>query len=244
MHRKLWFTGLVALALMIVAIASVAPRAFAQQTPSSAQTTITRSITVVGHGEVKARPDTALIQIGVETEAKSAKEALDQNSKQTAAVQKKLTDQGIDTKDLQTTGFNIYPTYSTDGKQITGYHVSNSVSVKIRTIDKTGSLLDQVVQSGANSVSGISFTVDNPRALQDQARELAIRDAKARADLLSKAAGASVGDVLVITENVGASVPMPLAMDRAAAPQAGVAVPIQPGEQTVTIDVQVTYALK
>ncbi|MDZ4717710.1 MAG: SIMPL domain-containing protein [Roseiflexaceae bacterium] len=242
MNRRIWTAaGLLAIAAMIVTLVGLATRpAYAQQTPS----TTGRYVTVVGHAEVQARPDTAIIQIGVDTEAKTAKEALDQNSKQSTAVQKKLTDLGIDAKDIQTSGFSIYPTYATDGRQLTGYRVSNAVTIKIRSLDKAGALLDQVVQAGANSISGISFTIDNPRTLQDQAREQAMRDAKARADLLAKAGGASVGDVLIITENVGSAVPLPMSAVRTSGAQDSVNVPVQPGEQTIAIDVQVTYALK
>lgn len=243
MTRRIWTAaGVLAIIALIATAIGVATRpAYAQQTPLP---TAGRYITVVGHAEINARPDTAIIQIGVDTEAKTAKEALDQNSKQSAAVQKKLTDLGIDAKDIQTSGFSIYPTYGTDGRQLTGYRVVNSVTVKIRSLDKAGTLLDQVVQAGANSIAGMSFTIDNPRTFQDQAREQAMRDAKARADLLAKAGGATVGEVLIITENLGSAVPLPMVTSRSAIAQDSASVPVQPGEQTIAIDVQVTYALK
>jgi uncharacterized protein YggE len=231
--------------LALVALAGVsgaltARPVAAQQVPS----TSTRYISVIGHGEIKVRPDTAIIQIGVETQAATAKDALAQNTTQTQAVQKKLTDLGIDTKDIQTTNFGIYPVYGTDGRQVTGYRVTNSVSVKIRGIDKAGTLLDQVVQAGANSIYGISFTVDNTQNVMNQAREAAMRDAKARADLLAKAGGATVGEVLIINENLSQQ-PIPYAVPaRAEAAQMDSAVPVQPGEQSYTADIQVTYALR
>lgn len=243
MDRKLWTAAgaLTAVALIVTIAFSAARPAGAQTTPSS---TANRHVTVVGRGEIKARPDTAIINLGVNTEGKTAREALTLNNQQSAAIQKKLTDLGIDTKDIQTSGISIYPTYGTDGRQITGYQVNNMVTVKIRGVEKAGTLLDQVVSAGANSINGISFTVDNPRVLQDQAREAAMRDAKARADLLAKAGGATVGEVLIITENVGSAVPVPMLAERAAVAQDASVVPVQPGELTIAIDVQVTYALK
>jgi uncharacterized protein YggE len=243
MVRNVWkIVGLLTAVLLTAGLALLAIRpALAQQVP---QGTLVRQVTVVGHGELQARPDTAIIQIGVESEAKTAKEALALNTQEATAVQKKLTDLGIDVKDIQTSGFNIYPTYNTDGRQITGYHVSNMVTVKIRNLDKAGTLLDQVVQAGANSISGISFTVDNPRTLQDQAREAAMKDAKARADLLARAGGAVVGDVIVITENVGSAVPLPVMMNERAVAAQDASVPVQPGQLTIGLDVQVTYLLK
>ena len=245
MKRTFW--PMVGAAVLVVAALiglSVLPLARSAQAQTTATTPL-RQVTVVGHGEVKAAPDTALISIGVETEGKTAKEALNANNTQAADIQKKLTELKIDAKDIQTSGFNIYPTYNNNNQQITGYRVSNIVTVKIRDLTKVSGLLDQVVHAGANRIYGISFTVDNPRALLDQARTQAMQDAKARADLLAKAGGASVGEVQIITENVG-SVPVPIAAYArgAAASDAASNVPVQAGEQTVGIDVQVTYTLK
>ncbi|KPV48976.1 hypothetical protein SE17_35190, partial [Kouleothrix aurantiaca] len=131
-----------------------------------------------------------------------------------------------------------------DGRQVTGYRVSNTVTVTIRNLDSAGALLDQVVQAGANSIYGINFSVADTNALMEQARKAAVADAKARAGQLAAAGGATVGDVLVISENVSAPpVPMPM-MDRAAAAEGGAAVPVQAGEQTLSVDVQATFALR
>jgi uncharacterized protein len=203
-----------------------------------------RQVTVVGHGEIKGAPDTATVQIGVEAEATTAKDALAQNSAQAQEVQKKLTELGVDAKDIQTSNFSINPTYGNDGRQVTGYRVSNMVTVKISQLDQAGTLLDQVVQAGANSIYGISFSVENPEALLNQARKAAIENAKARATQLAGASGSAVGDVLVISENIGAQpIPMPM-MARAEDAAANQAVPVQPGEQSFSVDVQVTFGLK
>jgi uncharacterized protein len=233
-------------ALLLAVLAGMVGLLYAR--PATAQTSVgvtgMRQVTVVGRGEVKGRPDTATVQIGVETEAAAAKDALAKNTDEASALQAKLKELGVAEADIQTSNFSIYPTYGTDGRQITGYHVSNSVTVKIRALDKAGTLLDQVVQAGANSVNGISFSVDDPQALLSQAREQAMRDARSHADLLAKAGGAAVGDVLVITENVGAQPPMPLAMPMAAEAADSKAVPVQPGEQSFNLEVQVTYQLR
>ncbi len=246
MKQTFWYVaGSAALVLMALIGVSMLPLTRSAQAQTVATATPIRQVTVVGHGEVKVTPDTAIVSIGVETEGKTAKEALNANNTQAADIQKKLTDLKIEAKDIQTSGFNIYPTYnSTNNQQITGYRVNNTVTVKIRDLTKVSGLLDQVVQAGANSIYGISFTVDNPRTLLDQARTQAMQDAKARADLLAKAGSASVGEVLMITENVG-SVPVPvMAMAREVAADSASNVPVQAGEQTVGIDVQVTYILK
>jgi uncharacterized protein YggE len=239
--------GVVTALLLLAVLAGIVGVLYAR--PATAQTSVgvpgMRQVTVVGHGEIKGRPDTATIQIGVETEAPAAKDALAKNTEQAEALQAKLKELGVAEKDIQTSNFNIYPTYATDGRQITGYHVSNSVIVTIRDLAQAGNLLDQVVQAGANSINGITFSVDDPAALLTQAREQALQDARTRANQLAKAGGVAVGDVLVITENVGSQPPVPMMLAAPAADMAqSKAVPVQPGEQSFTIDVQVTFALR
>src|SRR5512132_2080857 len=115
--------GVVAAVLVLAVLAGIVGVLYAR--PATAQTSAgvpgMRQVTVVGHGEVKGAPDTATVQIGVETEAAAAKDALAQNSAQAQAVQEKLTKLGVDAKDIQTSNFSINPTYGTDGRQVNGY---------------------------------------------------------------------------------------------------------------------------
>ena len=212
--------------------------------PVQAQSTgtVAPQITVIGSGTIEATPDTATVNIGVETNAPSTQEALNQNNQQTQAVIDQIKNLGVDEKDIQTSGFNIYPTYNTDGQQITGYNVSNTVTVKIRDLANAGTLLDQVVSAGANRIYGISFSVDDPTALYDQAREAAVAEARARAEKMAKAAGVSVGKVLVITESLGST---PVVMPIAAGMMADASkVALQPGSSSFTAQVQVTFELR
>jgi uncharacterized protein YggE len=247
MTRRIGTTlGIVAAVLLLAVLAGVVGLIYAR--PATAQTsagvTGMRQITVVGHGEVKGTPDTATVQLGVETEAATSQEALAQNNTSAQAIIQKLKDLGVAEKDIQTSNLNIFPNYGADGRQVSGYRVSNMVSVKIRNLSQAGALLDQVVQAGANSMYGVSFSVENPDALLDQARKAALENAKAHAAQLAGAAGGSVGQVLVINENIGAQSPIPLPMARAEMAQdAAGGAPVQPGEQSFTVDVQVTFAL-
>lgn len=237
--------GGLAVVLLLVLLVGVVGVLYAR--PATAQTSAgvpgMRQITVIGHGEAAGRPDRATVQIGVETEATTAQDALAQNTARAQAVITKLKDLGVAERDVQTSNFSIYPTYATDGRQVTGYHVSNSVSVTIRKLDEAGTLLDQVVQTGANSVNGISFSVENDETLMEQARKAAIQHAQAEAEQLAQTAGAAVGEVLVITQNVGSAPPQMFA-GRAALADSSAPVPVQPGEQRFSVDVQVTFALK
>lgn len=237
--------GIVAATLLFAVLAGVVGVLYAR--PAVAQSSVgvpgMRQVTVQGHADVAGTPDTATVQIGVETEAATAAEALAQNTQQAQAIIQKLKDLGVAEKDLQTSNFSIYPVYGPEGRQITGYHVTNAVAVTVRNLGQAGSLLDQVVQAGANSIQGISFSVSDPKALLDQAREQAMVDARSRAELLAKAGGGTVGQVLVISETPLVSPPMPMQMKQADVAQAS-AVPMQPGEQRFGVDVQVTYSLQ
>jgi hypothetical protein len=207
-----------------------------------------RQITVVGSGDVKVAPDTAQVQVGVQTQAPTAREALSQNTAQMEALLARLRESGIEDKDIQTSSVSIWPRYGNNGANTTridGYDANNSVTVTIRNIVQTGELLDRVVEAGANNIGGISFTVDDPSALQTNARNAALADAKTRAEAMAQAVGGSVGQVLSITENIGSATPQ-FYDQRAMANEtvAGSAVPIQPGQQTITAQVQVTYELR
>jgi uncharacterized protein YggE len=241
--------GALAGALLIAVLALGAIAGFAFARPSSAQAqsvgvTGMRQVTVVGQGESRVAPDMASVQIGVETTAPTTAEALAQNNTQAQAIIDQVKQLGVEEGDIQTSGFNIYATYDNDGRTVTGYTVSNTVNVTIRDLAQAGALLDQVVQAGANRVYGISFGVSDPKAAQAQARAAAVADARARAEELAQAAGAQLGTVLVISENIGSGpvVPFP-AMGRAEAADMG-AVPVQTGEQVIGASIQVTYELR
>ncbi|MCG8346849.1 MAG: SIMPL domain-containing protein [Chloroflexales bacterium] len=215
--------------------------------PAQAQNTgVTgmRQVTVIGDGEVRGKPDTAHVQIGVETNAATTQEALDQNNAQVAAIIAKLTELGISEDDIQTTNFNIYAAYDNEGRQVTGYNVSNTVAVTIRDLEQTGTLLDQVIREGANRIYGISFSVDDPSTLLEQARGEAMDNARAKAEQLAQGSRASLGQVLVITENIGSPPPIMPQAGRANIAEDKANVPIQAGEQTFQVQVQVTFELR
>lgn len=248
--RNATLLGVLGGALLVIALAAGAFAAVALNRPAAAQAQGTgvagmRQITVVGNGEARVAPDMATVQIGVETSAPTTQEALAQNTAQAQAIIDQVKQLGVADKDVQTSGFNIYPTYDNEGRSVTGYTVSNMVLVTIRDLAQAGALLDQVVQAGANRVYGVSFGISDPKAAQAQARDAAVADARARADQLAQAGGAGVGMVLVISENIGGAVPVPMPMMDARAEAVGsAAVPVQAGEQTISAQVQITYELR
>lgn len=205
-----------------------------------------RTISISGKGSVKAAPDMVNVSAGVESQAPTAKEALVKNTAAMTKVVEALKSEGIDPKDIQTTNFSVSPRYEDhdDGRprRIIGYSVFNSVYVATHDIGKLGAILDQLVSVGANSIGGVSFGIDKPEELENEARKLAMADAIAKAKLYAEAAGAALGPVMTIVEQ-GGYVP------RYAAPMmeasgAAKPVPIEPGTEKLDIEVQVTWELK
>ncbi len=237
-----------ALLVAVLALGALAVLTFTRPAPAQAQSIGVpgmRQVTVVGKGEVRVTPDLATVQLGVETAAPTVQEALAQNTAQAQAIIDQIKALGVEDKDIQTSSFNIYANYSSEGRTITGYTVSNIVMVTIRNLQQAGDLLDRVVQVGANRVYGISFGLSDPSDAQAQARDAAMADARARADQYAQAGSATLGNVLVITENLGSSPVVPVFADmRGEGAQAGAPVPVQAGEQLITAQVQVTYELR
>ncbi len=201
----------------------------------------TPQLSVNASGAVSAAPDQATIQLGVTSQATTAAAALTQNSTDTAAVIASVVKLGVAEKDIQTSNFSVYPTYDTTGTRITGYQVNNSVTVTIRDLVKAGPLLDQVVQAGANNITGLNFSIADTSALVEEARTRAFTAAKAKAESMAKAAGVELGEIISVTESSQNAQSYPMAK---IAMDAGVGAPIQAGTQDVTVDVSIVYALR
>ena len=208
---------------------------------------IDRTVTVSATGTVSAEPDEATISTGVSSEAKSAREAMSKNTDAMKKVIAELKTQGVEPKDIQTTQFNVEPVYvyPKEGQPpvVTGYRVNNMVGVHVRDLDKLGGVLDQLVSVGANQMNGIAFNVSKAEVLKDDARKEAMTNALRRAKLLAAAGGATVGDVLQISEDVTTFNPQPVMFSRAKAMSAE-AVPVERGSQQLEARVTVTWALK
>jgi len=237
-------------ALLVTAVAMSACGTTQTGAQPNAQEPV-RTVTVVGQGKASGTPDVAHINIGVETHALSAQEAMNANRNEMNALLAKLKAMGIADKDMQTSNFSIYTeqlpqTLPVETKGVAGeiqYRVSNQVNIKVRDVSKLGDILDQAVSAGANSVYGVYFEVSDTKDLEAQAREKAIADAKSRAEALTKLAGVSVGEVLVISEVITGS-PSPLYYNTAKVEGLGGGTSIQPGEYEFSLSVQVTYAIK
>jgi uncharacterized protein YggE len=209
------------------------------------------TITIEGRGEVRAVPDMAQINSGVTTQGATAREALDANTAAMADLIAALKDAGIETRDIQTSGFSVNPNYVySDARdengyilppKINGYQVSNSVSVTVRALEELGTILDKSVNVGANTINGVSFSVADPSELYNQARKAAFADARSKAELYATAAGAKLGDLEAISESQNINNPMPM-YARAELASAS-PVPVEAGEMTFEIGVNVQWEL-
>ena len=204
-----------------------------------------RSISMTGHGEIRAVPDMAQISAGVTSTATTAAQALAANSSRMKSVFAALEKLGVPDKNIQTTSFFVSPQYTNgdnnNPRRLTGYQVSNEVSVRLDDVGKLGTALDALVTAGANQMNGISFSIHNTAPLLEKARTEAIVDARTRAETYARAAGVSLGAILSISEG-GNEAPRP--MYRMAPPLAEARVPVAAGEQSVTADATVVWEIR
>ena len=206
-----------------------------------------RIISLSGHGEVRATPDIAYVTSGVVTQGATAAEALAANTKAMTDLFAALKDSGIEDRDVQTSNFSVQPRYDFSNNQapkMVGYDVSNNVTVTLRKVDTLGALLDRMVQSGSNQISGISFDVSKPDDAMDEARKLATEDATRKAKVYAKAMSIELGNVMQVSEGSAAQPPMPMVRSTMMKADAAPPVPMAAGEQTLAVDVNVIWEIK
>ncbi|MFH1381508.1 MAG: SIMPL domain-containing protein [Chloroflexota bacterium] len=225
-------------------VSSSSPNATPAIPPYFSQQT---GIWVDGQGKVNAVPDTAIISLGVQAQAETVTEAQTQAVSTMSAIVAALKSNGIQDKDIQTQNFSISPVAeSKDGSApvVVGYMVTNTATVKIRTVASTGPVIDAAAQAGGNltRINSISFTIDDPTALQAQAQELALQDAKTKAKAIADTMGVRLGQLTYV--QVSASTPFPQPIAAVPGPLPGVATPISPGELTVQVTAQTGWAIR
>ena len=204
-------------------------------------------ISVSGTGSVFGEPDVAILTLGVEAQADSVGEARAEAAEAMDAMVTVLKDSGVEDSDIQTSRFSVEPRYNfRDGEQeLIGFFVNNLVTVKIRDIDETGTLIDDVVEAGGDltRVQNLRFTIDDLEELQQEARRLAMENAKSKAETLADAGGVELGAPRSISESGGARALTFRADAFAAEFAADASTPIEVGELEVQIQVQVVYGL-
>jgi uncharacterized protein YggE len=234
------------LSLILVSFVVIGLLAACASPESAADSNFSRSMNVSGTGRGSVVPDIATINIGVRTEADQVNDALSGNTAQANAIAKTLKDLGIDEKDIQTSNFNVYPSdrYNPMTGEVEGrfFVVENTVIVNVRDLTKLGDVLSAVVEAGANNIYGINFGVEDREAAVKEAREIAIQDAKAKAEAIAEAAGVELGDLLSINVYEG-SAPITY-YDAKGGAYSEAAVPISAGTINIIIECNITYGLK
>jgi uncharacterized protein YggE len=226
-------------ALALAVLPFLAGAAFADGSP--------RTITVSGHGEASATPDSAVISAGVTTIAKTAAAALSANASAMQNVFAALKRLGIPDEHVQTTNFNVEPQYAPydsnvpASQRITGYQVSNQVTVTIDHVANVGPTIDALTGAGANQMNGISFTIHDPKPLLEHARGDAVDDAVMRAKTLTAAAHMTLGPILSISEGGGEG---PRPVFAALAQMKAAPTPVAAGTQTISADVSITWEIQ
>ena len=244
MKTKLFAAAALAATLVFVAacapVAQVAAPSAQQQQPQ---------VVVSGSGQVTVVPDLAYINIGVRSQADTVSDALQTSNTQAKAIKDALLAEGVDSKDVQTSSFNVYPMqdYSPTGEISRYYYVvENTVYVTIRNLDKLGKVLDVAAANGANNIYGISFDVADKTEAYSQARKLAVEYAKKQASELAEAAGVKLGGILNISSSTY-SAPTLYDMSKYGMGMGGGAaqsVPVSAGQMMISADVTLVYAIQ
>ena len=231
---------------MIRILAFVAALALAA--PALAQDPGPPTLGVTGLGEVSVAPDMATLRIGVETRADSAAAAVEANNEAAQAIIATVKENGVAAEDIQTANFSVSPVYDEtsfqrpQGPRIIGYQATNQVVTRVRDIDRLPELLDATVGSGANRIDGLEFGLADDTATSDEARRLAVEDARRKAQVYAEAAGGvELGEIRSISEGGGGPIPM---YDRGMRAEAAMAVPIERGQTTVAASVHVVWDLR
>jgi uncharacterized protein YggE len=212
--------------------------------------TVNPTITVSGVGSASGEPDIAYVQVGAERTDRDLGAAFNATATTMRAVFDALTTLGIAPEDIQTTSLNVYPQdrYGNDGQIIERqFQVSNVIQVTVRDITQIEAVVTTAVAQGANTVYNLSFGIDDSAALEQEARQAAVADARARAEQLAEALGVTVGRPLTVTEVVSSGSPvLPFAGGgmAMAAMDSVRSQPISGGQLSVSVSVQITFALE
>lgn len=235
-------------ALYLLSLGAALPGAAMAQSAMTAIPVIAGTrLDVSAEGEVARAPDIATISAGVVTQATTAGAAMSENATRMAGTITALKRAGVADRDIQTSSLNLSPQYRYGENVppvITGYQVSNQITVRFRDVTRAGRILDTLVAQGANQINGPSFSIDQADAAMDEARAQAMATARARAEIYARAAGLRVKRILSISEGGGATPPMPMPMMAMARRGEAADTQIQAGESKVSISVLVSFELE
>lgn len=218
---------------------------------------LTNTITVVGSGDASGKPDVAYIQLGVEVVDTDPGKALAQANEIIAKITKAVQDAGVAEADVQTRGFNLYPrdpmpqpmmapagegTAPAAPQNARSYQAQIAIFVRVKDISKAGAVIDAGIKAGATNVYNLTFGIDDPAKLEQQAREKAIANARERAQQLANTLNVTLGDPIVVDESFGGGVTA-LAYNDNFKGAAGGASQISGGQLSISVNLKVTFSM-
>lgn len=256
------------LAIVFMAVAGVAVAGWIFYQFNALPQNAPHEISVSGDGKAFIKPDVAMVSLGVHTQAPKSQDAVNQNNDKMNAVIKAIKDLGVKDEDIQTTSYSLNPVYGSvrgpipmgmnsavgapsfypyPGIQntVVAYSLDQQVEVKIRNFDKINDILDKATASGANTVGGLQFTLDNPEVARSQARAKAIEAARQKLQDIAKESGLSVGKLVNVSEGYN-NYPQPMYAGAMAKDSLGTTTSpqIQTGQQEVDSTVTLTYQVR
>ncbi len=209
-------------------------------------------LVVSGTGKVTVAPDVAKVSVGIDQNGSSLKTVQDSVNSKSKALVNTLKDLGVDEEDIKTTSYNVSPQYdySSPTQRITGYSVSTTYQVTIKDFDSVNNVVVAATSAGANLVGGITFEVNDVTKKEklQEAREIAVKEAKEKAESLAKASGVTLGKVINVSENesfpgIREFAAMPIQLDSAASKEITPA-EIQPGEKELTVNINLSFEVR
>lgn len=212
---------------------------------NSVTTTKTDTFNVTGEGSVAIKPDIVLLNVGISAQGSTVKMAQDQINAVSAKVAEAIKKLGVDQKDIQTSNYNINPTYDYQARtqKITGYTASTNLTIKVRNIDLVNQVIDQATANGANQIGSITFDVDDRTKAENDARVKAVADAKKKAESAAKIAGFRLGKMVNYSENFAGG-PQPFRALSQAVGGVPAETKIEPGSSEIKVIVILSYEIQ
>jgi uncharacterized protein YggE len=203
------------------------------------------SLNVGARGEVRVAPDRATVHVAVETRAETAAAAAAENARIQQRVIAAIRAVGVPNDRISTTQYNVLPDYRYEPNRearLVGYRVTNTVVVELHELDRVGPVLDAALGAGANMITSLQFYASNTETARREAIARAVQTARGDAEAIARAAGGSIGELMEAHVGAYYAPPPPPPMARMEAQAAGMAdTPINPGQQTVAVDVQTRW---
>jgi uncharacterized protein YggE len=244
--RRNILIGAFAAAALLLSTIAITNNNVVEANTVSTETAEVRTISAYGEGAIEASPDVAYVSVGVITEGKELAKVQAENADKMTKVNASLTKLGIKKEEMKTVNYSVNPKYQWDEKTgnstIVGYTVSNTVEVTINDITKTGTILDTAVANGSNSVNSVRFALKNQTDLYNKALEIAVKDAKAKAEAMGK--GLSITNIQPSKITEVSNRTTPVYYESAAMDMAKSSTPISQGQLKVSASVSVEFSFK